>query len=208
MEQGSLELRLVLSKPSLSKRSTLGQSFSTGFGPQLRPMCVSSLAVSWTYNWLWRQVWWQYLIVGYIEDQKDYLTKFTLQVSNQPKPQSFASWPFPSQPNASYACKDWALATWGVEEFLERKVLTINVLVTLGNAKLLELIKRLAAFLGLVLWEYVLFGSILKIGVLEDEEPDNSEPSMALAIMELEMTSDLRTQLRELNIKNSLGNWS
>lgn len=75
------------------------------------------------------------------------------------------------------------------------------MLVSSVKAKLLELIKRWAAFPGPALSDFhVSFSSILKGGVLKDEEPDNSEPSISLAILELEMTSELRAQLRELNI--------
>lgn len=41
-------------------------------------------------------------------------------------------------------------------------------------------------------WENVLFSSGLKIGVLEGEELDKLEPNISLAVLELEMTSDLR----------------
>lgn len=60
-------------------------------------------------------------------------------------------------------------------------------------------------------WENVLFCSILKIGVLEGEEPDKWEPHISLAVLELEMTSNLRAKLRELKIKTAKeieANWS
>lgn len=56
------------------------------------------------------------------------------------------------------------------------------------------------------LWENILFSSILKIGVLEDEQPGNLEPDISLAILELEMTSDLGlAQIAEY--QSSQGNW-
>lgn len=48
---------------------------------------------------------------------------------------------------------DWALATWDGEGFGERKVLTMNVLVTSVKPTLLELIKWWAVLSGLALSE-------------------------------------------------------
>lgn len=82
----------------------------------------------------------------------NYLTKFTLQVSNQPKPKSSGLFHHNARPH-TLARTDWALATWGGEGFGERKVLTMNVLVTSVKPTLLELIKWWAAFSGLALSE-------------------------------------------------------
>lgn len=59
-------------------------------------------------------------------------------------------------------------------------------------------------------WENTLFSSILNVRVLEGEEPDKVK-HISLATQELDMTYDIRAQLRELNIKAATeieGSWS